>query len=196
MSCASTRTEPSFSTYSRIERNSSPSCRYSSVVRASVICRSPLAFHSRSPQDLRAAASISTGLSSRRPWGSAAGALVAAHALAVITPNLGAIDLVLDLGVFGRGGDPVDRRAAYPEALCDLRRAQTFLAQLGDGLRLDGRFPALVDAGFLRRGDALQLTLAPDGRLELGKDAEHLQERPPGRRRNLIVVLLGLESRC
>ena len=61
----------------------------------------------------------------------------------------------------GAGGRqcPVDRCATNTEALGDLRRPDTLRLQFAHLRGIDGRWPPLVDARFLRLGDALELAL-------------------------------------
>jgi hypothetical protein len=75
---------------------------------------------------------------------------------------------------------PIDRRPADPEGPCDLRSTEPLCLHcphLGGVYR---RRPALINAGGLGLGDALQLALAAQVRLEFGEHAEHVEEALAG----------------
>jgi len=64
------------------------------------------------------------------------------------------------------------------ERLGDHRRPKTLRLELADLRRIYGRWTTLVDAGLLRFGDALKLTLFAQVGLELCEYPEHVQEAP------------------
>jgi hypothetical protein len=72
----------------------------------------------------------------------------------------------------------------------DLGRSMAFASQAVHGIAVDAPLAARVDAGALRLGDALRLPLTPEVRLELGENAQHVEERL-ARRSSCINRLLG-----
>src|SRR5689334_12434735 len=76
---------------------------------------------------------------------------------------------------------PIDAPPADPEMPGDFGHAHTLDLERLDLVGIDRRLPTTVDAGRLRLGDALQLSFAPQVRLELREHAEHVEERLPGR---------------
>jgi hypothetical protein len=75
---------------------------------------------------------------------------------------------------------------------------RTLIAMRGIGRcrwqrRVNGRWAALVDAGFLRLGDALELALFPQVGFELGEDAEHIEEALADSRDGIDRLLGGLQ---
>jgi hypothetical protein len=59
--------------------------------------------------------------------------------------------------------------------------------------RVYGRWAGLLDAGFLRLGDVLELALFPQVGFELGEDAEHIEEALAGGRRGIDRRFGGLQ---
>jgi hypothetical protein len=84
---------------------------------------------------------------------------------------------------------PVDGGAANPKRLSDLRRAKSLGFQLSHLRGVYGRWPAVVDAGFLRLGNALKLALLPQLGFEFGEHAKHVEEAFSGGR--VVVVSIG-----
>ena len=62
-----------------------------------------------------------------------------------------------------------------------------------DGLQVDPGWAAAIGAALLRRGDPLGLALAAQVGLELGEDAEHVEECLAGRGRGVHGLLGGSE---
>jgi hypothetical protein len=77
---------------------------------------------------------------------------------------------------------PVNTRARHAEALGDFGRAEAIRPESADLRGVYRGRAALVDALRLRGCDPFELALAPQVRLELGKDAEHVEKRLAGRR--------------
>jgi len=90
----------------------------------------------------------------------------------------------------------MDRCPPYLETLGDLGRAQALSLERSDLGGVDGRRAALVDAPELRGANSLHLTLAAQVRLELRKDAEHVEEGLPGGARRVDGLLGRLERRA
>ena len=62
-----------------------------------------------------------------------------------------------------------------------------------DGLHIDPRWAAAIGAALFRRGDPLGLALAAQVGLELGKNAEQVEERLAGRGRGVHGLFGGRE---
>ena len=62
-----------------------------------------------------------------------------------------------------------------------------------DGFHVDAGWAAAIGGALLRRGDPLGLALAVQVDLELGKDAEHVEERLAGSGRGVHGLFGGSE---
>src|SRR5262249_18409545 len=71
---------------------------------------------------------------------------------------------------------PIDRRAANVQPLRDFSGAQPLGLELLYLCQINRRLAAPVDARCLRFGDALELTFTTQVGLELGEDAQHVEE--------------------